>query len=382
MSDETAGTPQTLLAHDGELSDVRTLLGALHVPFVERLGSLRPEDALAAWRLVVGTPRRLLEAPLDPERFPQIAICDRDSHTLRSSLRRAGIRTLVRRPVHPAALRGLLLHALYRGPEKRRSPRISIGAPVTIRAGWRQHSAVLSDLSLGGCRVICEHVPAPGKTFTLCVPASIGGGEAFRVKARVLRRVDGDGPPSFSARFEGVRVREAKHLKRTLQAHASGPARIDAAQAAAPAPTQADSDAGGVAPGAAPLHAAPAASGERRGYARRDLNRRVVALSEEATRVLVGRDISVGGMRVNPNPRLSVGDDIRLAMHVEQLSVPLVVTAKVHRDDGERGLVLRFHHLEPEAARALDAMLDTLPVIDPSASDPGTGQVVTEILSG
>ena len=60
----------------------------------------------------------------------------------------------------------------------------------------------------------------------------------------------------------------------------------------------------------------PSDDSNRRGRTRHHLDRRVIALGEEATRVLMGRDISFGGMRVNPNPLLKVGENVRLAIHV------------------------------------------------------------------
>lgn len=94
------------------------------------------------------------------------------------------------------------------------------------------------------------------------------------------------------------------------------------------------------------LSGAPEAwGGERRTDARRAYGHRVIALAEDATRVLLGRDISLGGMRVDPNPELGPGDRLRLAIHVRARSEPLVVSARVIRDDGEQGLVLEFQSL-------------------------------------
>ncbi|MGH0031949.1 MAG: hypothetical protein ACQGVC_19335, partial [Myxococcota bacterium] len=141
------GTPVTLLFHDGELGDVRDLLGELGTPFVERRGTLLPEDRARPFDLAIATPQRMLGLHFDPgqPRPTQIAVCDSDTRSLRNSLRRAGIQLMVRRPVHPAALRAIVLHSLYRGPERRRSVRVSVGAPVRFRAGWRQRAAVLAD---------------------------------------------------------------------------------------------------------------------------------------------------------------------------------------------------------------------------------------------
>ena len=95
--------------------------------------------------------------------------------------------------------------------------------------------------------------------------------------------------------------------------------------------------------------------------------------------MLLGRDISLGGMRVDHDALLRVGENVRLALHVAGLDAPLVVTARVHRDEGARGMVLRFHALTPEDTRSLRALLDALPAADPGAPDEA-GVVVSEIL--
>ena len=84
---------------------------------------------------------------------------------------------------------------------------------------------------------------------------------------------------------------------------------------------------------------------------------------------------------MNPSPLLVVGQDVRLAIHVGSQELPLVVTSRVHRDDGERGVVLRFHSLDPDAARRLNEMLDALPMLEPNAGG-SAGMIVSEILAG
>ena len=95
--------------------------------------------------------------------------------------------------------------------------------------------------------------------------------------------------------------------------------------------------------------------------------------------MLLGREISIGGMRVDRDALLRVGQDVRLALHVATLDAPLVVTARVHRDEGPRGMVLRFHALSPDDTRHLTSLLDALPAIEPGASGEA-GVVVSEIL--
>lgn len=365
--------PMTLLFHDGELAEVRNLLGELGTPFVERRGVLLEGDLARGFDLVIATPQRVLDLDLDPagKRPKLMAVCDADSRSLRNSLSRAGIQWMVRRPVHPAAMRALVLHAIYRGPEKRRNQRVSIGAPIRFRAGWRQRSAILGDLSMGGCRLLTTHPIDPGRSITLMIPAEMAGGKAFTIKARVLRQLpESNEWHTVTAQFDKLRSKQAARLQATIKAHTSGPATFD--YQSEPVPES-------------PPEPSPAkvtqGNGERRSTPRRAIDRRVIALGEEATRVLMGRDISIGGMRVNPSPLLVVGQNVRLAIHVENRDVPLVVTAKVHRDDGERGVVLRFHGLEPDCSRTLNQMIDALPVVEPGGPNAGSGMIVSEILA-
>jgi hypothetical protein len=115
---------------------------------------------------------------------------------------------------------------------------------------------------------------------------------------------------------------------------------------------------------------------ERRLALRREYaGRRVVALGEEAARVLIGRDLSVGGMRVERAPNLAVGQRFRIAIHVAPGQTPLVVQAEIIRDDGMRGFAIRFHDVDETSARYLGKMVDSLPVLA-----GGEGVVVTEIV--
>jgi hypothetical protein len=359
-------SPLTLLLHDGELADVGRLLASLGRSFVERRGDLRAGDGERPWELVIGTPRRLLDRDwleLNPD-AGQIAVCDRDSRTLQASLRRAGVALLVRRPVHPAALRALLLHALYRGPEKRRSPRVSIGAPISLRLGLRRQPAFLADLSLGGCRVLTARGPAPSKSLKLLVPAEVSGGKAFALRGTVLQCIEQpSGDPAYTVKFGGMRAGTAELLRRTIEAHAGGPAKLTE-----PAPE------------------APETPEAPEGEVARELSAETesarTGLAEEAERVVMGREISLSGMRVERSPLLGLGSDVRLAIHAGSGDQPLLVTAKVHRDDGDRGMVLRFHGLDPQAARQLSAVLDELPLVAPNDGDAGSGMIVSEILAG
>ena len=120
---------------------------------------------------------------------------------------------------------------------------------------------------------------------------------------------------------------------------------------------------------------------ERRIQERHALSRRIVALSDEAARVLIGRDLSIGGMRVDSTPGLSVGDRLKVAVHIRPDGQPLVVSAEMTRDDGPDGMALRFVDLSPAACAYLTEMVAALPtIIEPNQSKEGAGVVVSEVV--
>ena len=361
MTQAAASHPRSLLIHDGELADVRALLVSLGIPFLERVGAESPADRSHPWELVIASARRILELKLPTSAHPpkQIAILAHDARTLRSSLRRSGTTLIVRRPVHPAVLRALVVHSLYRGPEKRRSTRVNVGAPVRVKLGWRNREALLVNLSVTGCRLMTDREVERGVSFRLQIPNDVAGGRALAVKARVIECLTSPDPALgrfvTSASFSGVDARLHAQLLAAVAAHADGPAVCASAPPLAAGSPTADAacppvcEAGAVsANGAAPD-----------------------SLDEEAAHVLMGRDLSRGGMRVDPNPLLAVGMNLRLAVHAETREAPMVLNAMVVRDDGEQGLLLRFRDLSTEVTRYLDYVIHALPLVIDDDDDEG-----------
>ena len=369
MKPVPATTPRSLLIHDGELADVRALLVSLKIPFEERLGAESVEDRRSRWDLVIASAKRILDLQLPWTSSPpiQIAILSHDARTLRSSLRRTGTTLMVRRPFHPAALRALVLHSLYRGPEKRRAARANVGAPARMKFGWRHRHAILVDLSASGCRLMTDRPIERGKAFRLEISSQVAGGRALAVAAHVVQCIASADPALgryvISASFDSVDARPHAQLNAAVATHAEGPAVRDGAPpiAGAAATTAAE-----------PIAGEPAQpDAEQADLALDDLELDLGPLDEEAARVLMGRDLSRGGMRIDPDPRLALGMKLQLAVHAETRELPLILHAVVDRDDGERGLVLRFCDLSAEITRYLDYVIHALPLVIDDDDDEG-----------
>ncbi len=392
-----------LLLHDGELADVKTLAESLGARVCE--GTI--PDASIAWDVLVTTARYAKCDGLGGarEKSVRIAVLDRNSRTLRTLMRRSGADLVVRRPVHPTALRLLLLHSLYRGPE-RRSRRVAVGAPVRFRMGLRKREGVLADLSLRGCLLLTRHRVRVGQGISVWIPDPATDGRSFAVRGTIVRTLSGErGESGFGVDFGKVAKEIVPHLKAAVAAHLDGPAAgsrevVSPALARAQAAPEATTPDAGTTqpilytqPGSVRRETVPApgnfergaasdsgtateGSDERRRVARHAYTgRRVVALGEQAARVLIGRDLSVGGMRVDRAANLEPGQLLQLAIHVSAGETPLVVRAEIVRDDGERGFALRFCDLSTSAERYLTKMVGALPVLE-----QGDGLVVSEVI--
>lgn len=369
-----------LLVDDGELDDVRDLLSELGVDFAHLRGGAVPPTLDPPRDLFVTTGRRASLAdtwPAEAQRPVRIGVVSEDSETLRAALRRMGFSYLVRRPVHPSALRLLLLHALYRGLERRTDLRVPVGYTILVRSRLRRRSALLAELSTRGARLVLDRSLAPGTRITLELPSTLGAGEALTVRGRVLRcdPLEED-EASVALAFDEGDTATRDRLAAIVETWREGPP---------PTPERSELSARARAPRRRRRTGAPGRAGraERRRRRRVRYPKPVVALAGPARRVLVGRDLSAEGMRVEPHPDLTMGARVRLAVYDTPHAEPLLVNALVVRDDGPRGLALRFEGVPGEIARRLEALVAMLPTVEPLADGEAgaLGAVLTEIVS-
>lgn len=389
-----------LLIDDGELEDVREILDEMGVEFSHQRGAESLTGHELPGDLLIVTARRglLLEGGLPDvrtsERPVRIAVAAEDSRTLRAMLRQAGFDFLVRRPVHPTALRLLILRALYRGPEKRHADRMPLGREVAYRTGTRWRPAMLAELSATGCRLVSRYGARPGIGLTLEIPAVHAGGEPLAIVGHVVRsssEKEGAGASeiSIAVSFDTLSPEAEKRLRDVLGERAVGPTRErdielpadDVVEEPEPwLPGAQESDAADAPARALP---SPAQGRERRRHRRGHFAREVIALRDQASRVLMGRDLSVHGMRVEPHPGLHAGDRVRVALYFAAREEPVLVDATAVRDDGPAGLVLRFDPIESVLAQRIEALVGDLPAVEAlrDGEAESLGAVLSEILA-
>jgi c-di-GMP-binding flagellar brake protein YcgR len=358
-----------LLIDDGDLESVRALLEQLGADFERLSGSSarvpvpRPETLLVttaalARRLAI---KRAVDAAVP--RATWIAFVESEPPAENGPLQAAGFDFLIREPVHPAALRVLLLRALFRGSEARRAPRVACGHPVTFKTGFWRQKATLVDLSPRGCRLLVAKPLKEKSELTLQIPKELAGGRMLELAGHAVRVVAAErecgreGETIVGVRFAPVEGETRTRLRALLAERVLGPA-ILSASAANPTPAVAG------------LKRRPTRVHKRAAY-----DRKVTAMDGNDGYMLMCRDISVGGMRIEPVDGLVVGSRLELAVQLSPREEPFLVDATVLRDDGELGLALQFAWIAPEDQERLLELLENLPSIEglqPDSRSQGT----------
>jgi hypothetical protein len=433
-----------LLLDDGELDDVQEMLENMRIPFGRVRGSSIAPGMPGPTDLLIATPRRIDAVRDFPDEHPagsapvRIVVTGEDSKTLRERLRKVGFDYIVRRPVHPEALRLLILNALYTGEERRTEPRVPMGFEITFKSGFIPRQGTLADLSSRGCRILTRYPLETGKRLRIRIPEAVGAAEPLVLRARVIRghfceRAGAKGLYAIALLFENLSNEARKEIEWIIEARSKGPPRLDEGEPSGGG-SPSDFEERGIREIPArnlrsdprfeleatrrpaleidggsmqrdedekPLQSAETAerfvnakSGrrapettagslqDRRRVRRAAFAAKVPAFGSRALRVLVGRDISVLGMRVEATPDLAIGDRLHLAIYGDPGEEPFLVWATVARDDGEKGIQIAFDELHPVVAAQLEKLVAVLPAVESLNDDEAEamGTVISEML--
>jgi CheY-like chemotaxis protein len=376
-------TPGTLVLDDGELEVVRHALEEIGIEYTYlRGGAVEGLDVAEPRHLLVANARRALSLPArDAQKGSpaganggaavRIVVTSEDSNALRDRLRAVGFDDLVRQPVHPSALRLLLLRALYRGPERRVAVRYPVGGEVAYRTGLRKRSAVLVEIALRGCRLQLEEAVEPDTRITVYLPKPFTGDARIALPGWVVRCQPAPrGGEGFEAAvaFETLKHSVEAALREVLKAkiHA-GEIHSDEPESAGESGADAASE--------------DADSDDRRSAPRSSYARQVLAIQDRAARVLMGRNLSMGGMLVEQSLELGQGDETRLAIFGRDGDDPILVRARAVREDAG-GMALQFFDVADADAVRLEALVGALPEVERLADGEteAMGTVVAEIV--
>jgi hypothetical protein len=408
--------PEILLIDDGELDAVAGMLDRLHLTYTRMRGG-RVEGELAPPSvLLIATPRRASSvrrgspAGTPAGRPMRIIAADEDSKAMRRMLRRMGFNLLVRRGAHADVWRLLVERAMFDGDDRREDERMPVGATVRVSeaktggdgVGGDLERAALVDISNRGCRLRTSEWLAPGARLSLEIALPEPEADTLRVSGRLVRSsLDTEaGPDScYSAGMlfdEDMPHVERERLGRLLNDLSIGPGSL-AAPDAATLPECESPVIPGLTLDAETDPALPAGVevglrrtrdlANRRQMPRGSFAGRVLARLEDASsakqHVLMGRDLSAGGMRVDPCEGIEIGDQVELAIYGPGEPHPFLVRAQVERSDGDHGTGLRFTDVSSDMEKELEKLVACLPDIESleGGERGGLGAVISEILS-
>lgn len=380
--------PEVLLLGEGELDDFVPLLHELgmeprHTTLAETVERTERASLLVASASMALALGRQWDA--SDTAHTSIAVTRSSSRTLGAFLRRGGFDYRVRLPVHPGALRLLLLGVLHRGDERRGAVRLPAGCEVTWRRGWRRRRGTLLELSRGGARLLAIQAAPVGTKVDIVLPSGLGGWLPLRLPGRV-RRLVSPGPDcegsTLAIVFDRLKPRAKERLECVLAELMEGPVPLPSRERRDPEhprPWERDTE-------EFPIPDLLESDPQERRSARRSPFAQEVVQLDDVTRgvraVLVGCDLSAGGLRIEPHPEIGVGDLLKLAIYDRVRGKPLVVLASVVRDDGPRGLGLRFDGVEAETTARIEQMIASEPVVqDLAKPEADAGHVIlAEIL--
>ncbi|MCH2169312.1 PilZ domain-containing protein [Myxococcota bacterium] len=384
-------TSEVLLIDNGELDNVQQILDDERISYKRLLGISNQDSDLQPSRLLICTPRCLSNPNLskhaakkegtETSRLPiRIVMVEENSVTLRNQLREVGFDYLVRQPVHPEALRLLLLRSLYIGEERRQETRVPLGHEIQVRVGNLPRRATLVELSASACRLLTPYALEPGRRLRLALPMR-DPGETLDVLGTVMRirleeRMGVDGLYSTAIAIDASEGRARQRLKSMLEITVESPIHAISAPGSERTPIELTQSS-----------RAPSEfdnrPDERRRNPRTTFTGRVAALGEPAMRVLVGRDLSTGGMKIDRHPGLTVGDRLHLMIYGEAGEDPVPIWATVSRDEGPGGgMGLSFDPLPTALSIFLESMVANLPTVESLGDGEAAamGTVMSQIL--
>jgi hypothetical protein len=390
-------TPSILLFDDGELFQVKEILEGLRMEFVQLAGTQVSRGVECTCDVLVTSCTRAFDLaeiggwPNQGEGPVWICVYDEDLLPFRDRLREMGVHYAVQSAVDRESLRLLFLHTLYQVSQNRREPCLSIVIPARFRIGPLSRPATLTDLSSNGCRLISSHWPAPSQPVSVHLLPDLRTGGPLELPGTVVRvelahNSEESGQVLIGVNFDATAMQTRERLQMVLEARlVASPVTClresEVEQTPGEEPTECEGVAAKkqLAPPSAARESLPGVldiESDRRANARASYVQSVPACIGDAPRIILGRDLSIEGMRIEPHPDFPLGSAVRVALYRGEHDEPLTLDARVARDDGERGLLLRFSEMKPEAALALEKLVSELPALESVPSTDGDDQAI------
>ena len=417
--------PDILLVDDGELDAVAAVLDSEGLAYERLRGGQIPADVAPPVDLLIVTPRRVdrvrrgSPSGAAPGRPLRIIAVEEDSPAMRRRLRRSGLHLLVRLPSEPEIWRLLIARAVYQGNERRGDERVAVGSPVAIdtadtadaattaRSASTEAATILLDLSNRGCRLQTAEAFTEGDSIAFTLPLdrdAAGQQEPLTLHGQVRRILHEAGREGriLAVSFDPEMVETSRtRLTALINGWSSGPDSLRAIPetnlpAIPPCELPSipgltlDDETDPPVPSLAEIRVEidkGKGSGEDPDDERREKNRGryespLVAQDQNGRFVVIGRDLSSSGMRIERVGHLAIGDRFGLALHGPGPRPPFQIRAEVIREDDDGSFALAFDPLDPSVAFEIEKLVACLPDVESldEGEAGGLGAILSEIM--
>jgi hypothetical protein len=379
--------PSVLILDDGELENVHRMLLRLGTDVVRLVGAEIGASTLAPRDLLITAGRRTLQSMpalsrVDEAANPPIWVCvhSQDFMPMRQRLCEMGVHYLLQNALDEPSRDRFLVQLLRKGVEQRAGFRLYLGGEIRYRTGPRpavepeadddgSTPGRLIELSLEGCRILTQESIAEGAQLTALLPSELGGGDELELTGVVVRAAEKEvyaGHDYYGTviRFEGIEGEQHEHLAGIIRGERIGTKLT-------------------------PLASPPEATDEGKEDPELDPNRRVEVRHryDRRARVLglgpsnedpvLGRDLSLSGVRLSDCPGLEDGASVTVALYGATREEPTVLEAIVVRTNPDGEVALEFDRVSSINRRALEKLLSSQPVLDAlDQPDPDAGRTV------
>jgi hypothetical protein len=311
----------------------------------------------------------------------RVVIAGKVSRTASRMLSQVECDVFLKQPVHPTLLLLLVRRAIFRGKERRAEERVAISAPIKFKQRFRSLPGTLVDLSMGGCKLSSEFQLEPGSALTMILPRELTGGRALSLTGSVAAGHDAGFQDlrehAMSVVFTNLDVDDRRSIAKIMSK--CGIASTTKVSQKQPPPPPAPEERRSEAAVARPKP--NAAENERRKTPRKRYPRTALMKSQSSTVPLIGRDLSLEGIRTEPHSGIAIGDRVGIVLYGNIGAPVAMLDAMVVRDDGDEGLVFSFLDITKERKRRLVALLKALPILrsDPTQARPQPGIVIAQV---
>jgi len=342
-----ADLPHALVLDDGELGDVRDTLAAIGVRWSDAVGDSGREVPLLV--TTAARAKALVEVGPAPRHHLHLVVTDPQDGPL------VGVPCdfAVQRPVAATVLRLLAERAGYEGPERRRTLRVAIGAAVEVAVGDANREAILAQVSASGCGLVSSAALETGARIAIRLPHDLTSPRQLTLRGRVLgarRTTTADGETwDVSIGFDPLTLPDRVTLR--------------ALMAGQPVDFRPRGDAG-------PDEAGPTGRPPRR---------RRLGSAASGSRVVIARELSARGLRVERDPLLREGDAVTVTLHGGGDALPVSLPASVRVGGGGTHWFLAFTGVTPETEAALAKLRESVAGLGAEDGSEAPGFLLAEL---